>query len=87
MKAITTLLYIILVALVSILSYYVGVSDATKQTTKDYEVATIMTTCCNNMVDNLGTDAEEIYYDYIDNLDTSSLSITKEDIAKYNSWH
>lgn len=87
MKAITTLLYIILLVLTFFIGYRVGLSQSTKQSTKDYEVATLMTTCCYNMVDNLGLEAEEIYFEYIDNIYCYNLSITKEDINKYNSWH
>ncbi len=87
MKAIITVLCVILLALAFFIGYHVGLSQASEQSTKDYQVASIMTTCCNNMIDNLGVDAEEIYSDYLDNLDCYNLSITKEDINKYNSWH
>ena len=87
MRAFTAFFVLILTLLAFLIGYEVGLQETTEQATKDYEVANIMTTCCNNMVDNLGTDAEEIYYEYIDNLDASNLSITKEDIARYNSWH
>lgn len=52
--------------------------------TKDYQVACILSDCCRNMVDNIGVDAEEIYYEYIDNLDCDSvLIINKEDVKNY----
>ena len=52
--------------------------------TKDYQVACILSDCCRNMVDNIGLEAEEIYHEYIDNLDCDSvLVITKEDIDNY----
>jgi hypothetical protein len=36
------------------------------------------------MVDNLGVDAEEIYCDYVDNLDCDpKLKVTREDINGY----
>lgn len=82
--------YFILICIAYIacgIGYHIGKCEANKQHAKDYQVASIMTTCCNNMIDNLGLEAEEIYYDYIDNLDCYNLSITKEDIAKYNAWH
>jgi hypothetical protein len=37
------------------------------------------------MLDNIGNDAEEIYFDTIDNLDCDpDLKITREEIQKYN---
>lgn len=87
MKTPKTLFVIIILALSCVISYNLGKATSDLEHTKDYQVASIMTTCCNNMIDNLGVDAEEIYYDYIDNLDCYNFSITKEDIDRYNSWH
>lgn len=87
MKTLLSLTFITITYVACTLCYQLGKYEASKQHTKDYQVASIMTTCCNNMIDNLGVDAEEIYYDYIDNLDCYNLSITKEDIDRYNSWH
>ena len=87
MKLFKALFAIIILVFSCYISYYTGKTTEYSKQSKDYQVASIMTTCCNNMVDNLGVDAEEIYYEYIDNLDCYNLSITKEDIDKYNSWH
>ena len=87
MKVIITLLCIVLLILSFFIGYRLGLLTEKENSIKADQVALVMTTCCNNIVDNLGTDAEEIYYEYIDNLDCYDLSITKEDIVKYNSWH
>ena len=87
MKTIKSIEAITLLCAGCMVSYYVGRAVEHSQHAKDYQVATIMTTCCNNMMDNLGLEAEEIYYEYIDNLDCySRISITKEDIEDYNQW-
>lgn len=68
-------------------SYEIGKAEEHSQHVKDCQIAQIMTTCCNNMVDNIGLEAEEIYYEYIDNLDCySEILVTKEDIENYNQW-
>ena len=39
------------------------------------------------MVDNIGLEAEEIYCEYLDNLDCySEITVTKEDIEEFNQW-
>lgn len=87
MKTFKAFFAITILILSCIISYYLGYTNSNNLQSKDYEVATIMTSCCNNIIDNLGNEAEEIYYEYLDNLDCYNLSITKEDIDKYNSWH
>ena len=69
-----------------VLAYMVGRVQEQTNGIKDYQAACVLNDCCRNMVDNIGVDAEEIYFDYIDNLDCDSqLSITREDIKKY-AW-
>jgi len=69
-----------------VLAYMLGRVHEQENGIKNYQAACVLSDCCRNMVDNLGTDAEEIYYDYIDNLDCdSTLRITREDIKEY-SW-
>ena len=69
-----------------VLAYMVGRVHEQENSIKDYQAACVLNDCCRNMVDNIGVDAEEIYFDYIDNLDCDSqLSITREDIKKY-AW-
>ena len=87
MKTIKRIAAISLLLVGCMVSYHVGIAVGHSQHTKDYEVACIMTTCANNMVDNLGTEAEEIYHEYLDNLDChSEITVTKEDIDDYNQW-
>ncbi len=69
-----------------VLAYMLGRVHEQENGIKNYQAACVLSDCCRNMVDNLGTDAEEIYYDYVDNLDCdSTLRITREDIKGY-SW-
>lgn len=66
------------------ISYIIGKTQDTEQHKKDYQVACILSDCCRNMVDNIGLEADEIYSEYIDNLDCdSNLIITREDISNY----
>ena len=60
----------------------------TKVPVGTFEIYGNMTTAGNWLMkfSNIGTDAEEIYYDYVDNLDCdSTLRITREDLESY-SW-
>ena len=69
-----------------VLAYMVGRVHEQENGIKDYQAACVLNDCCRNMVDNIGVDAEEIYFDCIDNLDCDSrLNITREDIKKY-AW-
>ena len=69
-----------------VLAYMLGRVHEQENGIKNYQAACVLSDCCRNMVDNLGTDAEEIYYDYVDNLDCdSTLRITREDIKGY-TW-
>ena len=88
MKQIKAITAIIILVLACLISFHVGKTLGHTDHSKDYQVAQIMTTCCFNMMDNLGNDAEEIYYEYIDNLYCyPGITITKEDIDNYNSWN
>ena len=67
-------------------SFYVGFKASENQNVKDYQVACIMSDCCRNMVDNIGLEAEEIYYEYADNLDCfKDIVVTQKDLEQY-SW-
>jgi hypothetical protein len=69
-----------------VLAYAVGRLHEQEQSIKDYQAACVLSDVCHYMVDNIGVDAEEIYFDTIDNLDCDSdLRITREDIKGY-SW-
>lgn len=75
---------VLLVVLLIIFAYAVGRLHEQQNGIKHYQAAGVLNDCCRNMVDNIGTDAEEIYYDYLDNLDCdSNLIITRDDIAGY----
>lgn len=70
-----------------VMAYALGRLHEQEKSIKDYQAACVLSDCCRNMVDNLGTDAEEIYFDTIDNLDCdSTLRITREEIQRYN-WN
>jgi len=69
-----------------VLAYALGRLHEQEKSIKDYQAACVLSDVCHYMVDNIGVDAEEIYFDTIDNLDCdSTLRITREDIMEY-SW-
>jgi len=71
------------IAMFSVVSFCVGYVFGNNNT-KHYQAACILSDCCHNMVDNIGVEAEEIYYDYIDNLDCyPDVTITREEIERY----
>jgi hypothetical protein len=75
-----------LALLLMALSYGIGRLQEQEKSIKDYQAACVLNDCCRNMVDNIGVDAEEIYFDYIDNLECDpAMRITREDIKDY-SW-
>ena len=75
-----------LVIALMLLAYWVGCLHEQKASIKAYQAACVLNDCCRNMVDIIGVDAEEIYGEYISNLDCDpALRITREDIDGY-SW-
>ena len=85
-KGMKRIVNVTLVAMLIVLGYHVGRLQEQSLHMKDYQSACVLSDVCRNMVDNIGTDAEEIYYDYVDNLDCdSTLRITREDLEGY-SW-
>lgn len=75
---------LMLVSGLIILAYFIGRLQEQEKGIKDYQAACVLSDVCRNMVDNIGVDAEEIYFDVIDNLDCdSTLMITRDDIQKY----
>lgn len=79
-------LYALYVSLI-VLAYAVGRLHEQEKSIKDYQAACVLSDVCHYMVDNIGVDAEEIYFDTIDNLDCdSTLRITREEIQRYN-WN
>ena len=86
MKTKYLLAAVLLLLATNAVSYWAGSYSKDLQNEKNYQAACVLNDCCRNMVDNIGVDAEEIYYDYIDNLDCDSdLVITQEDMKHY-SW-
>lgn len=74
----------LLLASVICLAYWFGRLHEQENSIKDYQAACVLSDVCHNMVDNIGVDAEEIYFDTIDNLDCdSTLRVTREEIQKY----
>ena len=69
-----------------VLAYMVGRLQEQKSSIKAYQTACVLNDCCRNMVDNIGVDAEEIYGEYVDNLDCDpKLVITRDDVLSY-TW-
>lgn len=85
MKLLKIILTALVMVIVSAVSFYLGRNYEYKHfNSVDYQAACILNECCLNMIDNIGTDAEEIYYEYLDNLDCySDIVVTKEDIKTY----
>ena len=85
MKTIKTLAAVALLLATSAVSYQVGRNSKENVDSKDYQAACVLSDICHYMMDNIGNDAEEIYYDTIDNLDSDpDLVITRDEIQKYN---
>lgn len=85
MKTIKVLAAVALLLATSAVSYQVGRNSQENVGSKDYQAACVLSDICHYMMDNIGNDAEEIYYDTIDNLDCDpDLVVTREEIQKYN---
>ena len=70
-----------------VMAYALGRLHEQEKSIRDYQAACVLSDVCHYMVDNIGVDAEEIYFDTIDNLDCdSTLRITREEIQRYN-WN
>jgi len=77
-------LELVLFASLIVLAYGIGRLQEKEEGIKAYQAACVLNDCCRNMVDNIGVDAEEIYGEYIDNLDCDpKLRITRNDIEGY----
>ena len=86
MRKMYLLAAVLLLLATNAVSYWAGSYNKDLQSEKNYQAACVLNDCCRNMVDNIGVDAEEIYYDYIDNLDCDpDLVVTQEDVKHY-SW-
>jgi hypothetical protein len=84
MKTKYLLAAVLLLLVTNTVSYLAGSYNKDLQSEKDYQTACVLNDCCRNMVDNIGVDAEEIYCDYLDNLDCDSLlTVTRGDLETY----
>ena len=72
-----------LVLIFTVIACMVSYAMGRQSCIKDYKAACLYSDIARDMVDNLGTDAEEIYWDYIDNLDELNINLTKEDLEEY----
>ena len=76
--------FVCCIIITAVISYFVGRNSMSTEHERDYQAACILSDCCHNMVDNIGVEAEEIYYDYIDNLDCyPDVIVTREEIERY----
>lgn len=72
---------------VAIVSFVAGRNTMSNEHEKDYQAACILSDCCRNMVDNIGVDAEEIYGEYVDNLDCyPDIIVTREELLNNYAW-
>ena len=86
MKKMYLLAAVLLLLATNAVSYWAGSCSKDLQSEKDYQAACVLNDCCRNMVDNIGVDAEEIYYEYIDNLDCDPDLIIRNDDMKRYYW-
>ena len=87
MKKIHLLAAVVGLLVTNAVSFYAGFNAKETKNVKDYQVACIMSDCCRNMVENIGLEAEEIYYEYADNLDCfREIVVTQKDLESY-SWN
>ena len=77
---------VLLLLATNAVSYWAGSCGKDLQSEKNYQAACVLSDVCHFMMDNIGNDAEEIYFDTIDNLDCDpDLVVTQEDMKRY-SW-
>lgn len=85
MKKMYLLAAVLLLLATNAVSYWAGSYDKDLQSKKNYQAACVLSDVCHFMMDNIGNDAEEIYFDTIDNLDCDpDLVVTREEIQTYN---
>lgn len=78
----------VLIVVLLCITYYVGYTEGINKTSienmKNYQAACVLNNICNNMIENIGSEAEEIYYETLDNLDChSNIFVTKKDVTNY----
>lgn len=85
MKKMYLLAAVLLLLATNAVSYWAGSYNKDLQSKKNYQAACVLSDVCHFMMDNIGNDAEEIYFDTIDNLDCDpDLVVTREEIQNYN---
>ena len=86
MKTIKVLAAVALLLATSAVSYQVGRNSQVDVASKDYQAACMLSDICHFAMDNDESgEFEELYWDYVDNIDCDSKAvITKEEIQKYN---
>ena len=85
MKKMHLLAAVLLLLATNAVSYWAGSYNKDLRSEKNYQAACVLSDVCHFMMDNIGNDAEEIYFDTIDNLDCDpDLVVTREEIQNYN---
>lgn len=86
MKKIKYLAAVVLLLATSAVSYQCGKNSQVNVNSKDYQAACMLSDICHFALDHDESgEFEEIYYDYIDNIDCDpDAVITKTEIQKYN---
>ena len=87
MKTIKVIAAVALLCVVSAVSFVAGRNSMVNVESKDYQAACMLSDICRIMMDNIGNEAEEIYWDYVDNIECDpKATITKEEIHKNYMW-
>jgi hypothetical protein len=84
MKVLNYMAAVALLCGVSAVSYSIGQTSA--QSTKDYQAACLLGDICKFAIYNGNTEFEELYEDYLGNIDCDPrVLITREEVEQY-SW-
>ena len=87
MKNLKTIAAVTLLFVGCAVSYQLGRNSNIDAASKDYQAACMLSDICRIMMDNIGNEAEEIYWDYVDNIECDpKATITKEEIHKNYMW-
>lgn len=85
MKTIKIIAAVALLCAVSAVSFVAGRNSNVDVASKDYQAACMLSDICHFALDNCD-EFDEIYYDYIDNIDCDpKATITRKEIQNY-SW-
>jgi len=84
MKVLNYLAAAALLLAVSTVSFSIGRTST--QSTKDYQVACLLGDICKFAIDNGNTEFEELYEDYLGNIDCDPrVLVTREEVEQY-TW-